>query len=493
SDVGLYQLRQRNLSNSNTSGTNRPLREALNSDLSSLSVSDQDHARRARLVLEDLEPWVDRLTVAELLKRAVDRTDYRATLATCAHLQGSTRLWRNVDKLISDAQKSGTVRVRAFLEYISTMRDVGARESEAASEAEGVVRLMTIHKAKGLEFPIVVLADANRRPNRGKGMAYQLGKSWTFEVDKAECRPLAFRLAQWQDSLQADAEDQRLLYVALTRAQEKLIINGHLTVKDNHLKADGWLSDLLDAGGILPDTLLTDAGTWKHASLINTAEWGIWLEPISMDAPTAELLPAPDWPESLAEPLYSKLSMPLIAPLAIPEHRHFSFEPRTPPARIVGEMVHKALQHWRFSNDPLFETLMRTRAKMEGLLNEDLVNQAVHEAQTMLNRFQRHSLFVEMDTAIERHHEVPFIDATTQKGTSWGFMDCLYRTSAGWVLVDFKTDELRSQAELEAAVNIYSPQLLRYRQASIALLGKKPLSLMCFLNANRAVEVREVV
>lgn len=493
SDVGLYQLRQRNPSNSNSSRTYRPLREALSADLSSLSVSDQDHTRRALLILEDLEPLVDRLPVAELLTRVVDRTDYRATLATCAHLQGSARLWRNVDKLISDAQKSGAVRVRAFLEYIATMRDVGARESEAASEAEGVVRLMTIHKAKGLEFPIVVLADANRRPNRGKGIAYQLGESWTFEVDKAESSPLAFRLAQWQDSLQADAEDQRLLYVALTRAQEKLIINGHFTAKDNHLKADGWLSDLLDAGGILPDSLLTDTGTWKYASLIDKAEWGIWLEPNAMDDLTSELLPVPDWPDSLAEPLFSTLSMPLITPVAIPEHRHLSFDPRTPPARIVGEMVHKALQRWRFSNDPLLETLLRTQAQMEGLLNEGLVNQAVQEAQIMLNRFQRHSLFVEMNTAIDRHHEVPFIDPTSPKGTRWGFMDCLYRTVVGWVLVDFKTDELRSQAAIEEAVNMYSSQLVRYRQAATALLGKKPLSLMCFLNANRAVEVREVV
>ena len=285
SDVGLYQLRF------GASNEVRPLRDALRADLSALSPSDQDHARRALAILEDLEPLVDRLPVAGLLKRIVDRSDYRATLATCAHLPGSARLWRNVDKLISDAQKSGAVRVRAFLEYIATMRDVGARESEAASEAEGVVRLMTIHKAKGLEFPFVVLADANRRPNRGRGLAFQLGESWTFGIDKSESSPLAFRLAQWQDSLQSDAEDQRLLYVALTRAQEKLIINGHLSLKDGHLKADGWLSAILDAGGILPDALLEDAGTWKHATLLDGAEWAVWLAPLTPDAPTVERVP----------------------------------------------------------------------------------------------------------------------------------------------------------------------------------------------------------
>ena len=265
SDVGLYQLRR------GSANELRPLRDALLGDLSNLSPADQKHTLRAREVLADLEPIVDRLPVASLLKRIVDQSDYRAILATCAHLPGSARLWHNVDKLISDAQKSGAVRVRAFLEYIATMRDVGARESEAASEAEGVVRLMTIHKAKGLEFPIVVLADANRRPNRGRNLAYQLDQSWTFGIDKVDGNPLAFRLAQWQDNLQADAEDLRLLYVALTRAQEKLIINGHLSLKSDHLKADGWLSTLLDAGGVLPDTLLEDAGYLEaHCA----ARWG---------------------------------------------------------------------------------------------------------------------------------------------------------------------------------------------------------------------------
>jgi ATP-dependent helicase/nuclease subunit A len=489
SDVGLYRLRQ------GPSNGFRSLQDSLHGDLSSLSPSDQKHALQAVSILDDLVFWVDRLPVAELLKRIVDRSDYRATLATCAHMPGSARLWRNVDKLISDAQKSGAVRVRAFLEYIATMRDVGARESEAASEAEGVVRLMTIHKAKGLEFPIVVLADANHRPNRGKGIAFRLGESWTFGVDKAEDSSLPFRLAQWQDNLQAEAEDQRLLYVALTRAQEKLIINGHLSLKDNRLRADGWLSSLLDAGGILPDALLAEAGTWKRARLIGGGEWGIWLAPMTLDAPIAERAPAPDWPDSMAEPLFSALPIAEIASVPIldqREHRRLSLEPHTPPARVVGEMVHKALQRWRFPEDSLLEPLLRTQAQMEGLLDEDLLGQAIREAKSLLTRFQRHPLFNEMNTALERRHELPFITRTSQEDAGWGFMDCLYRTSSGWVLVDFKTDELGSPVALDAAVNTYTAQLLQYRLAATALLGKTPRSLMCFLNANRVVEVREV-
>ena len=143
--------------------------------------------------------------------------------------------------------------------------------------------------------------------------------------------------------------------------------------------------------------------------------------------PTVERVPASDWPESPAEPLYPALP---IATSAVPvfEHRRLSLEPRTPPARVVGEMVHKALQRWRFPGDPLLEPMLRTQAQMEGLLDEGLLSQAVREAQGLLSRFQRHPLFAEMDAALERRHEVPFITSASEGDAGWGFMDCLYRT-----------------------------------------------------------------
>ena len=154
SDAALYQLRWH-------TGQKQPYWSAMQGDLGFLAEPDQAHAFRTLVILQELLPLVDRLPVAELLKRLVDRVDYRAILASSGSAAG--RLWRNLDKLLDDAQASGLVNVRAFLEYLDTLRDVGAREGEAPAEAEGAVRLMTIHKAKGLEFPMVILADAARQ------------------------------------------------------------------------------------------------------------------------------------------------------------------------------------------------------------------------------------------------------------------------------------------------------------------------------------------
>jgi len=482
SDPGLYRLR----------GEKRNLRAALNGDLAGLAPDDQGRARRALDVLGELEPQVDHLPVAELLRRLVALTDYQAVLASNPQPAGSARLWQNLDKLLGDAQASGQVRVRAFLEYIATLRDIGAREGEAAPEAEGALRLMTIHKSKGLEFPIVVLADAARRPNPGRDTAYRLGPIWTYPLDKLEIspNPLAFRLARWQDSLLAAAEDLRLLYVALTRAQEKLIVSGHLRLKNGGLLADGWLKALLDASMVLPNALLEDAGTWKRITLTEQASWAVWLAPLGGAISQFERLPAPPWPEAGAGYLYGPLPAAVAArPGERPKHKPPVLAPQSPPARVVGEMVHKALQRWLFPGDSQLEPLLRSRARQEGLVNEELLRQGLRQSEALLRRFQGHALYAEMNAALERHHELPYVGPPSAGDEGWGFMDCLYRTPSGWTLVDFKTDELRSQQAIDEAVKEYTPQLMRYRRAAEQMLGVAPQAQMCFLNALNRVQV----
>ena len=137
SDAALYLLRVQN-------GQKLTFLNALRGDLSMLSLEDRANALRARQTLEMLLPFVDRIPVAELLKRLIDATNYRAILATDNVTGAGGRLWRNLDKLLGDAQSSQQVNVRDFLEYLGTINDAGAREGEAPAEAQGAVRLMTI-------------------------------------------------------------------------------------------------------------------------------------------------------------------------------------------------------------------------------------------------------------------------------------------------------------------------------------------------------------
>jgi ATP-dependent helicase/nuclease subunit A len=125
SDTALYQLRRQ-------SSPPAHFFDALQGDHTLLEGDDPLRVRRALSILGDLLPRVDRIPVAALIKRLMDATDYRAILAAGENGRNGGRMWRNLDKLVADAQASGKVNVRDFLEYIATINDVGAREGSSA-------------------------------------------------------------------------------------------------------------------------------------------------------------------------------------------------------------------------------------------------------------------------------------------------------------------------------------------------------------------------
>ncbi|MEI6291348.1 MAG: 3'-5' exonuclease, partial [Chloroflexota bacterium] len=212
--------------------------------------------------------------MAEILKKLVDMINYRAILATAdrppSKLTGSQvqksaggtggRLWRNIDKLLGDALSSRQVFVRDFLDYLLTLNEAGSREGEAPAEAEGAVRLMTIHKAKGLEFELVVLADASRKGTLTSPAFYlhpEIGAAFKFEET-----PLLFNAAKLLDHKMEEMELKRLLYVALTRAKNKLLVSGHAANGrgGSSLSMEGWTKDLVTAAGLDLAQLLAQNG-----------------------------------------------------------------------------------------------------------------------------------------------------------------------------------------------------------------------------------------
>ena len=151
SDEALYRLRWKE-------GQKRPLLYGLQNDLDELNEPDRRRASFALQILETFIPLANRLPAADLLQQLVNALDYQSVLAA-----GKERLTRNLEKLLEDARASGLVRLRDFLDYLDSVRTVGVREGEASLESRGALQLLTIHKSKGLEFKIVVLADAARR------------------------------------------------------------------------------------------------------------------------------------------------------------------------------------------------------------------------------------------------------------------------------------------------------------------------------------------
>ena len=174
-------------------------------------------------VIGDLHNQVGRRPVADILKEYLDTTDYRAALVRA----GERRAARNASKLLSDAYVSGIVSVGEFLEYIGDLRESGSREGEARSTSEGAIQIMSVHAAKGLEFPIVVIADVThaRRSSDQMLLDPELGVLLPKRQDE-EAHAAAYVMGKRTAEDKDAAEEGRLLYVAATRASEMLILSG---------------------------------------------------------------------------------------------------------------------------------------------------------------------------------------------------------------------------------------------------------------------------
>ena len=511
-DAALYLLRW------GPDGQRRPMWAALNGDLASLDPADAERAEHARAVIAGLHELVGRAPVAEILKRFLDATYYRAALRLAP---GGERPRRNVDKLLADAHRSGLVIVGEFLEYVGALRDVAARESEAPVEAGGAVQLMTVHKAKGLEFPVVVIADAaHGGGSAGPAILVESDLGVLLDVRQGEARPAVHRWAALRHSAMEEAEDKRLLYVAATRAREKLLVSGHVKISTaradpGRLLLSGWLARLSEVVG-LSEVRLSEMPTasqsldlhWEGGPLACVLYPPLEELTADFQSLVSEVQVAMESPAAVAS---TELSLPpdLVAPLAFAVHddaddktqdresdpppRVWRVVPRavrpTGPAWVVGTLVHAALRRWRFPDGEGLEAFLRPYALEAGLTDEVEIKGAISEARRMLMRFQSHPLYAEM-AAAERYHEVPY-SVTLDDGARSGIVDLLYRADGSWTIAEFKTDRLKDEAEMKVRIGEekYDEQVRGYVEAVTRQLRERPRALLVFLNVGSQVRI----
>ncbi len=452
-------------------------------------------ALRGRGLVVELHDLAGRVSVAALLKRLLDRTDYRAAVQAT----GGPRAGRNVDKLLADAHASGLVSVRAFAEYVRALRDVGARESEAPTEAGSAVQLMTVHKAKGLEFPVVVIADASHGGHwRSAGVLLdeRLGVVVSAR-DEDGRRPAAYGLAAVRDGEREAAEDRRLLYVAATRAEEKLLISGYTKVlKGGGLSLRGWLDLLGSPAGL--DGVTVAGMPVSVQSLDLAADVGCTLYPLRDESRDRDERAERVERErgGVGEGVRGDLVAPLVRERGEgdeekerevkPPSRVWRVVPTAQrpegPAWVVGSLFHAALRYWRFPGEGGLENFLRPFALQAGLTDSREIEATIAEAQRLLTRFQAAPIYARLGQ-VERCHEVPYtllLNGTLRSGV----VDLLCRIDGEWVVVEFKTDELDALADVRPHIERerYDRQMREYIAAVTQLVGERPRGLWVFVN-----------
>jgi ATP-dependent helicase/nuclease subunit A len=275
-----------------------------------------------------------RATLAQVLRLSGEVSPYRFLEAILSSpLQGRARLLARLGEEARDAidtvldqalacEAAGAASLQAFLVWMGAEALEVKRDPDAPLDA---VRLMTVHGAKGLEAPIVILADACAAPKKEKGrvaISFDNGPELPLWLPPGLVAPPPSVLAAQTDrDRRAAAEHRRLLYVALTRPRELLFIGGaSKPTKDRDVPAESWYALVEDALAgwdleTLPDPVWGDvrrhaSGTLAApatreiapaASLLPTDRW--WLEPAPAEArPPRPLSPSALTPDTTAQP-----------------------------------------------------------------------------------------------------------------------------------------------------------------------------------------------
>lgn len=233
---------------------------------------DQLIRNKLSAFLQQLELWRTESRqgdLSELLWRIYQTTGYFDYIGG---LPGGTQRQANLKALYDRARQFEATSLRGlfrFLRFIKRMQDNGGDlgAAKVMGEQEDVVRIMSIHKSKGLEFPIVLVAGMSKQFNL-KDMQgdFQMHKELGFApkivdpIMRTSYPSLPYLAIRRRSRLESLAEEMRILYVALTRAREKLILIG--STRNPERLLGKWSASLKQSELPLPTYMLTQAKTY---------------------------------------------------------------------------------------------------------------------------------------------------------------------------------------------------------------------------------------
>jgi ATP-dependent helicase/nuclease subunit A len=477
--------------------------------LEAAEATEQEAVVRSAALLARWLGLAGRVSASELLLRSLDESGAWAGLAQ--GLRGPQRV-ANTHKLLELLRGYEAAGFRALTDVVASLRvltEEEEREGEAAIEAVGVdaVRILTIHAAKGLEFPVVIVPELGVRfTNEAERLLLDdLGGCVEAALrvpDPADggrlARPGLWRALALLERRKMDAEMKRLLYVACTRARERLVLSGGVrrtasgSVRAPRRSWLGWLGGLM--GLELEQTLTSAPRDVRLGRATCCITDGNALPVFGSGLPAGVRPPLPD--VALAEALQAAMMLaegtprlrltPTLArelercphklrlrlctgepefrggetidPLAADEERL--------DARERGTLLHRAMELDAFAArdpDPVVRRLAAEMRVADG--------RAVAAVAAQVRLFAGSELGRRVARAQPAFAELPFMLSVGELEVS-GKIDRLVRDGAEWLVLDWKTDEVTAEAAAAHAQGAgYFTQMRWYAEAARRLVG----------------------
>jgi ATP-dependent helicase/nuclease subunit A len=195
--------------------------------------------QRSRELLQELLDASREQKPAQLLRLADRATGYTAVLSGLPGAERRLADWRGFVQFISD-QEQASASLFSVIRQLRTLQRLGTEVPRPVLTGSNAVSLMSVHASKGLEWPVVFLPDLSRNPGGGRGSPQVLfeadaGCAVLLEgdpdsaADGEAVRPGLYNLLSFRSSVREAQEANRLLYVACTRAADRLVLSSVAT------------------------------------------------------------------------------------------------------------------------------------------------------------------------------------------------------------------------------------------------------------------------
>ena len=432
----------------------------------------------------------------------------------------------NLDLLIHyaavfDENQSGSLS--GFLGYLQDLSerrdDLGT--AHTLGEGDDVVRLMTVHKSKGLEFPVVIGVNmgANFRAKRDTvetALHSELGAGFLhYDPQRMSCRSTLPRQAiRARRAREDENEEMRILYVLMTRAKDRLILIGREAGREQAQEKyrmlkycaagrNSWLDAVCPAADriewIPADSLRTRAVPSAHADSLaqavekaKQADGGRLLEAMRWKYPYQDqaLLPV----KLTASGLQRETTGPREIPQPVSRPRFLNGE--DPTAAERGTLIHAVLSG--ISLDAVREGMEKdpdgaVRDEIERLWEQGMIDARPDAA--MIRDFFLRDIGKRMLASPEVRREWQFtlrLPAQEILGRGGdqpvlvqGVLDCCFLEDGQWILIDYKTDR---ESDAEKLMDRYLPQLGLYRRALESITGIPVReAFLCLLASRREI------
>jgi len=446
-------------------------------------VRQLDRLEAAGELVDDLRAHSE-MPLPAFLRHVLDRTGYEAiALSQFLGVQKACNVRKLVD-LAESFSRAGArpPRLAAFVHYLDAVTVEAVREGEAtlAPESAGAVALMSIHKAKGLEFPIVVIPDASRdlRGPDAQPVALHSELGMAARVTNLggdSVKPAVYDAVYRELKRKGQAEHARILYVAMTRARDWLLMAGAPEPGKG-----SWMQTLDGLYGVLSreDGGVIEGEGWCGVVRRKAGRAGKAARPVlDTSLPPLDELAARAAPIAPAAPARSRRTFSVSEVLnqitGVPDEEDAD-SPWTAPvgqglpdvaspsrdALLRGTLVHRMLEVWDLNGPPPIDAFLRRECpaiKAWDSLAPYLRDVAERFAASALGRR------MQADPALRR--EAPFLLRLGDALVS-GTIDAVLGDGT---IIDYKTGRFAPERHAR-----YEAQLRLYAVAVRRLLDKRP-------------------